>query len=280
MPFIPIVDAEQRSRMLALLAEGFPHSDIDWALAFAAPSSDGGHGLLLIADGDTQGGILSFEKTETIGGRRRRAINLSSWYIRPPYRKFAVRMMREATADPDILYMACSPIRSVQKICIRTGFRYLSHGSIASVPLLNGIISQGVSAIEPFAPRTLSNPDHDRWMTDHSDERHIGLLVRMGASTLPLLWLRGLKLRGLRAARLLFTTDYAALRTALPAIHWYMLRHHGIGGLYLPRIGPLAPLRSVRRRHSGPSLMVKGEVDPEDINLLYSEFLYLRARKR
>jgi hypothetical protein len=279
MPFVRIIDQEQRKQMLELLAEAFPHSDIDWSAAFEAPSGDTGHGLLLIVDGRVQGGILSFEKMEAIGGRRRRIVNLSSWYIRPPYRRLAVRMLREVTADPDTVYMACSPIRSAQKIGLRIGFRYLSHGSIASVPLINGAISRGVSSIESFVTGTLSNPDHDRWMADHGEERHIGVLVRSGASTVPVLWLRGLKLHGLSAARLLFTTDYGVLGAALPAVHWYMLKRHGIGGLYLPRIGPLALLRSVRRHHSGPSLMVKGGVDPEDINLLYSELLYLHARK-
>lgn len=277
MQFERIVNAEQRGHMLALLVEGFPNAAIDWPSALAAPSGGAGHGLLLIADGEPQGGMLSFEKMETIGGRRRRVVNFSSWYIRPRYRQFAIRMMREASDDPDTIYMVGSPIRSVQKICLRNGFRYLSHGSIASAPLINGAIARNVTGIAPFAPGALSDPDHDRWMTDHSDERHIGLLVRIGAQMLPVLWLRGQKLRGLRAARLLFTTDYAALRKALPAIHWYMLRRHGIAGLYVPRIGPLASLRSARRRYGGPSLMVKGQVDAEDVNLLYSEFLYLRG---
>jgi|GEM_PF-2642889 len=280
MRFERIIDQQQREQMLELLAEGFPHSDIDWPAAFDAPAGDTGHGLLLMADGGAQGGILSFEKQEVTGGRQRRIVNLSSWYIRPPYRRFAVRMLREVAADPDTVYMACSPIRSAQKICLRTGFRYLSHGSIASVPLLNGTISRGVRSIEPFVRGALSNPDHDRWMADHGEERHIGVLIRTDEGTVPVLWLRHLKLYGLSAARLLFATDYGALGAALPAIHWYMLSRHGISGLYLPRIGPLARLQSVRRYHSGPSLMVKGEVDPEGIDLLYSELLYLHARKR
>lgn len=278
MQFERIIGPEQRQQMLALLAEGFPHANIDWPLVFTAPSGDTGHGLL-ITDGRAQGGMLSFEKMEAISGRRRRIVNLSSWYIRPPYRRFALRMGRQATADPDAVYVTCSPIRSVQTICLRIGFRYLSHGSIASTPLINGAISRGVNGIELFAPGALSDPNHDRWMADHSDERHVGLVVRIGANAVPVLWLKGLKLRSLRAVRLLFTSDYAALRAALPAIHWYMLRNYGIAGLYLPRIGPLAQLRSVRRQYSGPSLMVKGEIDPEEVNLLYSELLYLHARK-
>jgi hypothetical protein len=85
-----------------------------------------------------------------------------------------------------------------------------------------------------------------------------------------------MELRGLPAARLSFASDYAALRSALPALHWHMLRRYRVPGLYLPRVGPLASLRSVRKPHSGPSVLVKEDIDPEEVNLLYSEFLYLR----
>ena len=85
-----------------------------------------------------------------------------------------------------------------------------------------------------------------------------------------------LKARGLPAARLAFTTDHGLLRAVLPAMHWHMLRHHGIVGLYLPRIAPHVGLRSMRRADRGPSIIVKGNVDDTDINLLYSELQYLQ----
>jgi hypothetical protein len=73
----------------------------------------------------------------------------------------------------------------------------------------------------------------------------------------------------------MFTADYALLRAALPTIHAYMLRRHGIVGLYLPRIAPLEGLRSIRGATKGPSIIVKGDIADEDVNLLYSELFYL-----
>jgi hypothetical protein len=275
MQFVPILDEHQRREMLELLAEGFPRASTDWSRAFRAPPGDTGHGTMLIVDGRPEGGILSFEKTETIGGRVRRIVNLSSWYIRPRYRKFAVRMMRAVTADPDTIYTGTSPILSVQTICLRVGFRYASKGSIASLPLVNGTGLQGRIVIGPFVPATLPNLDHDRWMTDHCDGHHVGILIRQRSDIVPVLWECGKKIRGFPAARLMFTTDHSVLRTSLPAVHWHMLRHHGVAGLYLPRFEAYADLRSVRSPHRGPSIIVKGNVDGEDINLLYSETLYL-----
>jgi hypothetical protein len=275
MQFVPILDEQRRREMLELLAEGFPDSSTDWSRAFRAPPGDTGHGTLAIVDGRPEGGILSFEKTETISGHLRRIVNLSSWYIRPRYRKFAVRMMRAVTADPDTIYTGSSPILSVQTICLRAGFRYASKGSIASLPLVNGTGLRGGIGIEPFVPATLPNPDHDRWMADHCDGRHVGILIRQRSSIVPVLWERGQRIRGFPAARLAFTTDHGVLHAALPVVHWHMLRHHGIAGLYLPRFAAYADLRSVRSPHRGPSIIVKGNVDDEAINLLYSETLYL-----
>jgi hypothetical protein len=275
MHFVPILDEPQRREMLELLAEGFPDASIDWPRAFRAPPGRSGHGTLLIVDGRAEGGILTFEKTEPIGGRARRIVNLSSWYIRPRYRKFAARMIRAVTSEPDTIYTGTSGILSVQKIGLRVGFRYASKGSIASLPLLNGTGLWGGIAVGPFVPAVLPDPDHDRWMADHCDGHHIGILVRVGSRVVPVLWEPGQRIRGFSAARLVFTTDHGVLHAALPAVHWHMLRYHGIAGLYLPRFAPYTDLRSVRSPHRGPSIVVKGDVDGNAVNLLYSETLYL-----
>ena len=274
MELVAIEGAERQQQMLDLLREGFPQARFDWAIAFNAPPGRSGYGLLMIVDGHPQGGILCFEKVETFGGRERRIVNVSSWYIRPKYRRMAVRMLRTLTSDPDAVFTACSPIKAAQAIGLRTGFRYLSHGSIASVPLLNGFTAGRGIKVGPFDPDAVG-PEHRRWMADHANPRHIALLIRQGERAVPALWRRGLKVKELPAARLIFTSDYALLRAALPAIHAHMLRRHGIVGLYLPRIAPLEGLRSVRKRNKGPSIIVKGDIADEDVNLLYSELSYL-----
>lgn len=280
MRYVPVLGEPERQQLLALLAEGFPRERIDWRSAFEAPAGSIGHGVLLVVDDRPEGAILAFEKKEIIGGQAIRTVNLSSWYIRPLYRSLAFRMMRSVTSEPDTIYTICSPIASVQQICLHLGFRYLSHGSVVSVPLINGMGRAADIEVMPFASGVLGDAEYDRRMMDHGDERHVGLLVHRKTGTIPVLWQRGLKVRGFPAARLLFTTDYPTLRAALPAVHWHMLRHHGILGLYLPRIAPYADLHSVRKRHKGPSTIVKGPVPDEDVNLLYSELLYLKPAGR
>jgi hypothetical protein len=275
MEFVRIADAAQRQQMLDLLREGFPHTTFDWSMAFKAPLGPSGHGIMLIADEQPQGGILSFEKTETIGGRERRIVNYSSWYIRPQYRHLAVRMMRAASSlEEDVIYTGVSPSAATLTICLRVGGRYVTRGSIVSMPLLNGLVAERGIRVEPYEP-TLIESRHRQAMADHADDRFIPMLVRRGEHRSPVLWIRGFKAKGLPAARLMFAPDYALLRSALPAIHAYMLRRHRIVGLYLPRVGALKGLRSIRPPQKGPSIVAKGAIADEDINLLYSEYLYL-----
>ena len=180
MNLVPVNDDLRRKQLLELLEEGFVSRGIDWRSAFAAPAGRWGHGVLLMVAGAPEGGILAFEKTETIRGIPRRVVNLSSWYIRPPFRNLAVRMMREVTADADTIYTGVSPIPSVQTICLRVGYRYVSRGSIVSGPLLNGAgLGRGFE-IAPWVPTLLPNLEQARWMSDHDDRRHVALSVRRG----------------------------------------------------------------------------------------------------
>ena len=274
LEFQAIDGAEQQRHALALLNEGFPDVAFDWSLAFRAPPGQGGHGLLLFDDGAPEGVMMSFERTRRIGGHERRVVNLASWYIRPKYRRFAVRMARMASADPDAIYTTGSATRATQTICLRTGFRYVTKGSILSVPLLNGLAAGRGIRIEPADP-ALAAPEDRQWISDHSDPRFIALSVRQGERVAPLLWMHGPKPKRYPSVRLIFAADLSLLRAALPALHARMLRRHGVVGLYLPQVPPLAGLRSARNPQKGPSLLVKGDVADTDVDLRYSEFLYL-----
>jgi hypothetical protein len=167
MPYVPVLGEAERQLLLPLLSEGFPRAQIDWSSAFEAPAGHNGHGVLLLVDGAAQGAILTFEKKETVRGREVRFVNISSWYIRPRYRSLAWRMMRAITSEPDTVYTICSPIPSVQRICLQLGFRYASPRSIASVPLINGLFPPPGIEVLPFGAGPLPNAEHEAWIRDH-----------------------------------------------------------------------------------------------------------------
>ncbi|MDF1825223.1 MAG: hypothetical protein P1U68_11310 [Verrucomicrobiales bacterium] len=279
MEIVEIHREEQLQQALALLNEGFPQATFDWSIAFKAPPGTFGHGVLLMVEGEPQGGLLCFEKTETINGRERKIVNMSSWYVREKYRRYLIWMVRHLTADPEIIFTACTPSRSVAAIGNRIGFRHVSTGSIASLPFLNGFRGASGIKVEPFEASLFDSALQKR-VADHSNERTISLMLRREESIAVVILVKGLDIFQLPAARLLYTSDFSLLRNALVDIHYHLLRKHGVIGIYLPRFASLSGLKSAQSPDSGPSIIMKGDIQDEDVNLLYTELHYLPVTRR
>ena len=163
---------------------------IDWRSAFAAPPGRWGHGVLLMVAGAPEGGILAFEKTETIRGTPRRIVNRSSWYIRPRFRNLAVRMMREVTADPDTIYTGVSPILRFRRSACALVTVMCREAPSCRGRCSTARASDTGSEIAPWVLMPLPNPEQARWMYDHDDRRHVALSIRRGTDVVPVLWLR------------------------------------------------------------------------------------------
>ncbi|MEM9281944.1 MAG: hypothetical protein AAGA96_08970 [Verrucomicrobiota bacterium] len=279
MEIVEIFNAEQREQAIALLNEGFPHGEFDWSIIFKAKPGKFGHGLLLMIDGEPQGELLCFEKKESIGGRERRIVNVSSWYVREKYRRYLIWMVRHLTQDSETIFTACTPSRAVSKIGQTLGFRTVSEGSIASIPLLNGIRKSTEIEVQP-CDTLLLDSETRTWIEDHRGERTISLMLRSGDRVTPFILVRGLELFQLPAARLLFAQDLELVEPALPEIHALLMRKYGIFGVYLPRIPEFEQVKSARPVGTGPSIIAKGDIRDREINLLYSELHYFPVTRR
>lgn len=274
MEIVEIRSAAHQEQAVALLNEGFPDAGFDWSLAFEAPPGKFGHGLLLIIDGEPQGELLCFEKNETLEGRKRRIVNVSSWYVREEYRRYLIWMVRHLTEDSETVFTACTPSRAVSKIGDKVGFRQVSEGSIASIPFLNGIRRRRGVEVRPFE-KGFFDSETERWILEHESDRTIALTLHSEDRVAPLVLVRGLDVFQFPAVRLLFAGDFELLKQALPSLHSMLARNYGILGIYLPRIPELHQLRSIRRSGSGPSIIAKGEIKDKDVNLLFSELHFL-----
>ncbi|MEM1442708.1 MAG: hypothetical protein AAGF67_10225 [Verrucomicrobiota bacterium] len=279
MEIVEIHSAQERELAAALLNEGFPEADFEWSIAFEAPPGKYGHGLLLMIDNEPQGEMLCFEKIETINGRAQRIVNVSSWYVREQYRRYLIWMVRHLTEDPEIVLTACTPSPVVSRIGEKVGFRHVSEGSIASIPLLNGFFRNPEVQVLPYEASLLDAETRQK-IEDHDNEQTISLILRSGVLVAPLVMVTGMDVLQLPAARLLFTTDFTLLKKALPEVHSFLFRKFAIVGIYLPRISELEGLKSIRPTRSGPSIIAKGDIEDADVNLLYSELHYLPVSRR
>lgn len=125
--------------VLELLCEGFPRRTTDyWQKALDRltdrPVVAGfpRYGYLLEADGQPQGVLLLL--TAVIDSAIRS--NLSSWYVRQPYRGLATQLVQLATRTRGATYLDLTPAPKVLPIVKALGFKPYSNGTLLFTPRL------------------------------------------------------------------------------------------------------------------------------------------------
>jgi len=122
---------EDLPRILLLLCEGFPRRSRDyWVRALdvlgrrAELPGFPRFGWGLEADGEVHGILIVI--ADVADGQRR--ANLSSWYVREPYRAAGFMMLRRAMAERGVTYTDLSPAPNVLPIALKLGFRPYTGG--------------------------------------------------------------------------------------------------------------------------------------------------------
>jgi hypothetical protein len=277
LSIIPIAEDQTRNQALDLLVEFFPVPRQIWAKALNASRDRESAGFLLIENGVAYGVLLTFEHSRELSGKIRRFINLSSWYVRESHRAYSYWMFRTAIAEKNVIYTSVTPGPSPFKISIASGFRIISNGSILSAPMWNGVgLGRGIR-VEAYDSSATYHLDEKvlKWLKDHSNDLHIIVLVSGLGTTFPVVFRKTRGYRGLLYARLSYAGSHELVCAALPALHWHLLIHKAIVGIQLPCIEPYRDLRSVIAPTRGPSILVKGDIPDADIDLLYTEMLYV-----
>jgi hypothetical protein len=277
LSIVPIADDQTRNQAFDLLVEYFQVPQRIWVKALDALPGRERSGFLLIENGVAHGVLLTFEHSREVSGKIRRFINLSSWYVRESHRAYSYWMFRTAIAEKNVIYTSVTPGPLPFKISVASGFRIISNGSILSAPMLNGLgLGRGIR-VEAYEGSATNHLDGKvlKWLEDHSNDLHIIVLVSGLGATFPVVFRKTRGYRGLRYARLSYTGSHELVRAALPALHWHLLIHKAIVGIQLPCIEPYRDLRSVIAPTRGPSILVKGDIPEGDVDLLYTEMLYV-----
>jgi hypothetical protein len=127
------IEERDLGELHALLVEGFPRrTGRYWQLAIDVlgrrPVVEGcpRFGYVLEADGRLVGVLLVL--ATRIDGQVR--CNLSSWYVRNPYRAYAVFLFRRALGIRDAAYLNLSPAKSTLPIIEARGFKAYTGGTL------------------------------------------------------------------------------------------------------------------------------------------------------
>ena len=117
--------------VVALLSEGFPKRTLDyWRIGLQRlanrerPLATEKFGYVLVADNALRGVILTIPSVHENGSERHVFINISSWYVQPPFRgPTAKELYRHACCREGITYTNLSPAPHTIKTIRSFGFQ-------------------------------------------------------------------------------------------------------------------------------------------------------------
>jgi len=277
----PIQSESDRTDAISLLSEGFPNTPW-WPEVigkFNLNEKTKG-GLLLKIDGASQGVMLLFEHERLVQNKNTRFVNISSWYVRKNCRNFTNAILKEAIKDEHAIYAVFTPSPAVLRRCLAVGFRLISDEAILSLPFRNDRGTGGKASIKLLKHKancsSLSATDIPLAVNDHSELPFVAMEVRSTEhDSLAIVIFRLVLRRGIRFSRLIYTSNSDLTIASLGSIKYFLLRKNLCFGIYLPKSCGYQSLRNYFPNIASPSILVKGSLSDADVDLLYSEYLYL-----
>jgi len=198
----------------------------------------------------------------------------SNFGIAPAYRRQALWLAGQATADPAKIYAAVTPIPSVARIVQRLGFRPITHQCIVGfTPGLQRGPEHRATVL--WGPQALVALRDDAMAPVLHDHHRLGCLVaalQTRDRLLPLVWRSKRRLRAVRVAELLYTPSTDLVSAHVGALANGLLRR-GFAMLEFEADEALVPefpcTRLFVRRFA------RGNYNSAGIDHLYSELVYL-----
>lgn len=251
---------------------------VAWAESIAVPwQVDAPNRGFMLVDGEEIVGVhLAFYSERTIAGRRERFCNLGAFCVLPEHRFHSLRLLKALLAQDGFHFTDLSPSGNVIALNRRLRFRSLDT-TTALVPNLpwpswpgRDVISSAPEVLE----RTLTGAEL-RLYRDHAGAaacRHL-VLIRDGEWCYVMF--RKDRRKGLPVfASLLHVSDPDLLRQmAEPLARHLLVRHGALATLAEERIVKQRPRHSFRVRAPRHKMFRSPDLEPAQIDDLYSELV-------
>ncbi len=232
------------------------------------------HGFMLHNGQRIVGVHTAFYSDRLVAGRMERFCDLGTWFVLPEFRFYSIRLIQALLAQDGYHFTALTPSHKVVSIHTRLGFRALDT-SAALIPSLPWPTPPGrttISADPDVIESTLAGTELELYH-DHAQAlaaRHIVLLC--GADSCYVMY-RETRLRGVPLAVIVHVSDPQLFHRAILAFTRHLLVRHRL-------LATLAELRIIGRRPplslkvtSGPKMYRSADLEPDQIDDLYSEFV-------
>ena len=198
------------------------------------------------------------------------AVNCSSWYVRDRYRMFAPSMLNKICGENGKTYTDFTPIESVEKMLLKTGYRSLNfRHAVFSVHVLSVLPSLRVIGQTEALEKATDNRLSDRTLADHAGIGCLVFGIETDTGVSPVVLRLITRKRVLRSAEILYAADTSLLVQALPGIaRKLLLRGVTLIECTLPEATEVElPFRDRGKR----ARYVKGPWPEDCIDYLYSE---------
>lgn len=162
---------EDIGAVAGLLARGFCARPIEYWLrglkreqVRAVPEGYPRYGCMMESDGHAVGVLLAFFSNTKIDGRDVVTCNVGAWYVDPPFRGHAPRLIWTALKRKEVLYTDVTPSVPTYAIVEKIGFRPYCEGLFFSLPLFS--LAPKNTRIEIVTPKTGVVPGVSQFESD------------------------------------------------------------------------------------------------------------------
>lgn len=211
----------------ALLVEGFPAKPASiWPAFFERLRILGTNGPAgvpfgyLMNSGEKPTGVMmtpAMLRTRSDGAQGP-VINLSSWYVQPPERWRAGRMLQAVMKQHDAMFTDLTPTDEVRAMLPAFGFVSINAGVVVTILPVAAAWPAGGARVREMMPGEATIPDDTRRMLEaHVAAGCLALVQDGDGPPMPLL-LRKRRLKGLPAAKLIYCPDLSRFQAAMPVL--------------------------------------------------------------
>lgn len=269
-------------KVVALLCEGFPGRKPEyWRTGLRKigtrerPEETEKYGFVLAADNELRGVVLTIPSIHLDGSGPRVFINISSWYVQPPFRGSPAReLYRRACRREDVTYTNLSPALHTIKTIRSFGFEEWTAGQMIAVGLKwdrsslqkNRIVSwSGIGSVEIC-------PSDKKLLADHESLGCLTLCIDTPNGASPFIFVRRRVKGFIPCAQLIYCRDSSDLvGHGLAISSWLMMR-----GFPLMLVDTSASIEGLLGLYMGSrgSKYFKGHRPIKAIDHTYSEMVF------
>jgi len=139
-------------------------------------------GFMLVDGAEIVGFLGTVYSWRWIVGETKLVCNLSSWYVRPKYRAWAISLLTAAIRDDNMIYTALTPGSVSQNVLREFGFVPLAKIILPPLAHLETLSkSRATIGFEPDAVRRSLNVHHQQIFDDHAPYDCLQLILREGS---------------------------------------------------------------------------------------------------